>query len=175
MAITKGPLQNYHGELITTTSTNSGKGRYSKFTAEIAQLIERIARIGATNDQICDIVGIDKSTLKDWFRRMPEFKRKIVNAKEIADSNVTNSLYRRAIGYDAPTTEFVVAGGKVVEKKFNKHIPPDPTSMIFWLKNRRRDLWRDVYNKFEVNADKQVQMIITTVDNQAKDAVMQLK
>jgi hypothetical protein len=31
-----------------------------------------------------------------------------------------------------------------------KHIPPDTTAMIFWLKNRRRDQWRDVH-KHEAN------------------------
>ena len=26
---------------------------------------------------------------------------------------------------------------------FIEHFPPDPTSMIFWLKNRQPDKWRD--------------------------------
>ena len=33
--------------------------------------------------------------------------------------------------------------GEITETDITKHYPPDPTSMIFWLKNRRPDRWRD--------------------------------
>ena len=33
--------------------------------------------------------------------------------------------------------------GKPIRVKTTKHYPPDPTSMIFYLKNRRPDRWRD--------------------------------
>jgi hypothetical protein len=36
--------------------------------------------------------------------------------------------------------------GKTVEHKYTEYYPPDPTSMIWWLKNRRPDRWRDVQN-----------------------------
>ena len=36
--------------------------------------------------------------------------------------------------------------GKTVEHKYIEYYPPDPTSMIYWLKNRRPDRWRDVQN-----------------------------
>jgi hypothetical protein len=29
---------------------------------------------------------------------------------------------------------------------YTEHCPPDPTSCIFWLKNRDPDRWRDVQN-----------------------------
>ncbi|MBE0666686.1 MAG: hypothetical protein IH593_03340 [Bacteroidales bacterium] len=38
------------------------------------------------------------------------------------------------------------ASGKipiVKTRKTTKHLAADPTSMIFWLKNRRPDLWKD--------------------------------
>jgi hypothetical protein len=34
--------------------------------------------------------------------------------------------------------------GKIVEHKYIEHYPPDTTAMIFFLKNRRPDRWRDV-------------------------------
>ena len=36
--------------------------------------------------------------------------------------------------------------GKTIEHHYIEHYPPDPTSMIFFLKNRRPDRWRDVQN-----------------------------
>ena len=34
-------------------------------------------------------------------------------------------------------------GNKTVIKKLKKHIPPDVTAQIFWLKNRDPERWRD--------------------------------
>ena len=36
--------------------------------------------------------------------------------------------------------------GEIVTYMSEKHLPPDPTSMIIFLKNRRPDLWRDAKN-----------------------------
>ena len=36
--------------------------------------------------------------------------------------------------------------GKTVEHHYIEHYPPDTTAMIFWLKNRRSDRWRDAHN-----------------------------
>ena len=36
--------------------------------------------------------------------------------------------------------------GEIVEHHYIEHYPPDPTSCIFWLKNRRPDRWRDMQN-----------------------------
>jgi hypothetical protein len=33
--------------------------------------------------------------------------------------------------------------GAVVETPYTEHYPPDATSMIFWLKNRKPEQWRD--------------------------------
>lgn len=53
------------------------------------------------------------------------------------------SLYKRAMGCSTPDVDIKVIDGKVVETPLIKHYPPDPTSMIFWLKNRQKDKWRD--------------------------------
>ena len=37
-------------------------------------------------------------------------------------------------------------GGSAGRHHYTEHYPPDPTSMCFWLKNRRPDRWRDVQN-----------------------------
>ena len=36
--------------------------------------------------------------------------------------------------------------GTTVEHKYIEYYPPDPTSMIWWLKNRRPVRWRDTQN-----------------------------
>ena len=57
---------------------------------------------------------------------------------------VENALFKRATGYTEIVTEIIEGGkdGRRV-KTTEKHIPPDTASIIFWLKNRCPDKWRD--------------------------------
>jgi hypothetical protein len=67
--------------------------------------------------------------------------------KQAADDRVERSLYQRANGYSHPAVKvFIKRDGTTVDYKYIEHYPPDPTSMCFWLKNRRPDRWRDVHN-----------------------------
>ena len=67
--------------------------------------------------------------------------------KEVVDIEVENALLKRALGYEY--IEERVESGKDGNKKFiktvqvTKHVPPDTTALIFWLKNRRPKNWRD--------------------------------
>ena len=39
-----------------------------------------------------------------------------------------------------------VVDGIIVKTKLIKHYPPDSTAMIFWLKNRQKEKWRDKHD-----------------------------
>lgn len=47
------------------------------------------------------------------------------------------------MGYSHAATKFFQAGGVILKQEYIEHYPPDATSMIFWLKNRQPDKWRD--------------------------------
>ena len=73
--------------------------------------------------------------------------------QEVIDIEVENALLKRALGYeyDEVTREMTYAPdgeptGLAVTKVVTKRERPDVTAQIFWLKNRRPDLWRDVKN-----------------------------
>ena len=53
------------------------------------------------------------------------------------------SLYNRAVGYTYPSVKIIVVKGKVVEVPYREHVPPEPGSIMNWLKNRMPDVWRD--------------------------------
>ena len=60
------------------------------------------------------------------------------------DIQVENALLKRALGYDYTEEKVEVSekdGRKVTQTV--KHVAPDTTAQIFWLKNRRPDRWRD--------------------------------
>jgi len=123
-------------------------GRKSLYKGpETDQLVYKLCLLGAIDTEISDILGIRRSTLNNWRHMYPTFMDTIKKGKAIADSNVAANLYRRSNGYEymEVTTETDVSGDAPVVKtrKTTKHLAADPTSMIFWLKNRRPDLWKD--------------------------------
>ena len=108
------------------------KGKYEKWlTADGLTLIEGWARDGLNDEQIAKNMGIATSTLYEWKDRFAEFAEALRKGKEVVDFEVENALFRSALGYTA------------IENGKEKHIPPNPTAIIFWLKNRKPSVWRD--------------------------------
>ena len=119
-------------------------GRPTKFNDKIKTKAQKLSTRGFTDREISEILEINISTITRWKKKHPEFCTSLNDWKANSDESVERSLFERACGYSFPveTTEKEIDGKKQVVR-ITKHIPPDPTSMIFWLKNRRRDKWRD--------------------------------
>jgi len=79
--------------------------------------VEVIASLGLTDEEIAVILGISPRTLNYW-KKNPKFLQALKRGKLKADFQVTKRLYENAKN-------------------------GDNTAIIFWLKNRRPDLWRD--------------------------------
>ena len=112
------------------------------------------ARDGLTDQQIAKNIGISVQSMYEWERRFPSFLEAIKKGKAPVDIEVENALLKRALGYnyDEVVKELVPTGktgddGKPIYKQHvktvTKHMPPDTTAQIFWLKNRRPGRWRD--------------------------------
>ena len=108
-----------------------------------------LAMEGLTDKEIAEKLGIAKSTLNNWKNEHPTFLDSLKAGKEPIDAKVQNSLYQRAIGYSYKEKKVVVeldSNGNQKPARIEtteKIVPPDTTAQIFWLKNRRPDLWRD--------------------------------
>ena len=62
----------------------------------------------------------------------------------MADANVVASLYEKAIGYTTKEVKIATTEGKITdEKEFDKHYPPCPISIKYWLNNRQSSTWRE--------------------------------
>lgn len=92
------------------------RGRPAKPPADLSQ-VEVIASLGLTDTEIAIILGISERTLNYW-KKNPEFLQSLKRGKLKADFQIAKSLYEKAKGGDT-------------------------TAMIFWLKNRQPDRWRD--------------------------------
>lgn len=101
-----------------------------------------------TDLQVSKILDVSTWTLNDWKKKYPKFASALKQGKEMSDEMVEKSLYQRAVGYSHPDVDIrtvAIGGGvsQIVKTDIVKHYPPDPTSCIFWLKNRQPENWRD--------------------------------
>lgn len=129
------------------------------------RLVEGLARRGLTDDQIAEHIGVTRKTLYEWRRKYPAFAVALAHNKDEADLQVEKSLFQRALGYDYTETKEIREGKKLVKtEKTVKHIAPDVTAQIFWLKNRRPDLWRD---KREHHHEGSLPLVVVTDEAEA--------
>ena len=124
------------------------KGKYEYWiTPEGLLKIEGWARDGLTDEQIAANIGIRAGTLYDWKNRFPDISEALKKGKEVVDRQVENALLKRALGY--VYAEITYENG-VETKRVIKEVVPDTTAQIFWLKNRKPEIWRD---KREISTD----------------------
>lgn len=118
-------------------------GRPSKFKEEFIEQAEKLCKLGATDIEIADFFNVDVRTLHRWKLESDKFCHTIKTAKEQADERVERSLFARATGYEHDEVDIRVIEGQIVQTPVRKYYAPDTTAAIFWLKNRRKDDWRD--------------------------------
>ena len=95
------------------------KGKYEYWISKDGLiLIEGWARDGLTNEQIAHNIGISRETLNVWTKKYSDISDALKKSKDVVDRQVENALFKKAC-------------------------EGDTTAMIFWLKNRRPDDWRD--------------------------------
>lgn len=126
----------------------SKDGRPTKFKEEYCIQVEKLCKLGATDKEIADFFEVDVSTIAEWKLEYSNFSDSIKAGKDLADANVAERLYQRALGFEHPSEEIKVVSmgkeGSVIERvPIIKIYPPDPTAAIFWLKNRQPGKWRD--------------------------------
>lgn len=138
---------------MTAKKTNPGKaGRKSKFDPAYIEQVVKLCKLGATDREIADFFGVSEQTLNTWKKQYPEFLESLKRGKLEADAYVADRLFARATGYEHPDVHITAHQGKVIETKITKHYPPDTGAAIFWLKNRRPDVWRDKVETENVTA-----------------------
>jgi len=96
-------------------------GRPTKYNPDELEHVTQLCMMGATNEELAKFLNVATSTVDLWILKHEAFSGAVKNGREIADMEVAKSLYQKALSGDV-------------------------TAMIFWLKNRRSDQWRDQTN-----------------------------
>jgi hypothetical protein len=123
-------------------------GRPTDYKEKYNEQAYKLCLLGATDAELADFFNVCEATINNWKNNIPEFLESIKRGKDIADSNVADRLYQRALGFEHDSEEIKVlsspgAGSYTERVAVKKIYPPDPTSAIFWLKNRQPTKWRD--------------------------------
>lgn len=119
-------------------------GRNSKFSDGITAKIIALYREGKTDKQVAKLTGISQRTIDYWKKKHPDFLQSLKEAKNVADDIVEACLFARATGYNYMGEKQFWYEGTLTRVGVPVHCPPDVSAQIFWLKNRRPELWRDV-------------------------------
>lgn len=118
-------------------------GRPTDYRPEFCQEVEKLCTTGATDSEIAEYFDVSDRTIYRWKALYPEFCQALKSGKALADERVERSLYHKAIGYTFQSEKVFQFQGAIVRAETTEHVPPDTTAGIFWLKNRRPDVWRD--------------------------------
>ena len=157
------------------------KGKYEYWLISEGLLkLEGWARDGLTEEQIAKNMGISRSTLNEWKKKYPDILNTLKKGKEVADRSVENALYESAIGKKYKVKKPIKVkevqykdGKRVKEVEHIEYaeeeivIPPNTTAQIFWLKNRKPDVWRDkqdVHVKDDTDKKKKVDNIASILE-----------
>ena len=118
-------------------------GQPTKYKIEYNEQVEKLCRLGATNEEIANFFNVCTATIANWNNTEPQFLDAIQRGKIESDSNIANSLYNRAKGYEHEEEKIFCTNGEVTKVNTIKHYPPDTGAAFIWLKNRRGKQWVD--------------------------------
>ncbi len=155
-----------------TNRSKKGRGRPTQFKSEFVEQVRKLCRLGAADTELADFLGISPRTLANWKTSKPDFLQALKDGKALADAEVADRLFKRATGYSHPDVHISNYQGEVTMTSITKHYPPDTVACIFWLKNRRPDLWRDRVDQELDRGDlpEAKSFIFTVVDGRKKSS-----
>ena len=141
-------------------SKNKGGRPKIEFKEEYCKQVEKLCKLGATDKELAGFFEVSLRTLQYWKKEYPQFLHSLKSGKMIADADVAQRLYERAMGYEHAETKFFHHQGKIVSVETTTYYPPDTTAAIFWLKNRQPENWRD---KKEISGDPHAPLVVKQV------------
>ena len=118
-------------------------GRPTLYRPDYCELARNYCLLGATNEELGAFFGVTRRTIDNWIADQPDVEAAVKSGRLVADSKVACGLYARAIGIERTVKRTALYRGEPKDFETNVYFPPDTQACIFWLRNRRRQTWRD--------------------------------
>lgn len=148
----KRTIQTKHGKIVAKKKNAAKRngihagGRPTDYRKKYSDQARKLCMLlGATDLELAEFFEVDETTINRWKRAHAEFRLSIRKGKLDADTDVVTRLYDRAVGMKVQKTHITQYQGKIIQTKYEEEIPPDVKAVIFWLKNRQKGNWRDVF------------------------------
>ena len=119
------------------------RGPYTTYKPEYSSLARKFCLLGVGRAELAQMFEVADSTIDKWIADFPEFSTAVKAGRAVADADVAERLYARALGYSHPAVKIFQSGGEPLEVPYTEHYPPDTQALLFWLRNRRRQDWRE--------------------------------
>jgi len=125
-------------------------GRPTEYTSAYNEYAFRHCLLGATNEELADLFGVNLRAIGRWMVRYPSFRHAIYKGRAGADAKVANALYHSAIGYKMKDMHVSSNHlGQVTQTPIIRKYPPNVAAMQIWLRNRHRSKWSAQENDTE--------------------------
>jgi hypothetical protein len=119
-------------------------GRPSSYRPEYAHIAEGMCRMGATNEELALRFRVSVDTISRWALAFDDFCGALKAGQDAADDRVERTLYQKAIGFTKEVVKPMMGKNGIELVRYTETVDPDVTAIIFWLKNRKPEQWRDV-------------------------------
>ena len=116
----------------------------SSYQAEFVEQARKLCLLlGADDQELARFFEVPPATLQEWLTSVPEFAAAVRSGRTLADADVADRLWRRALGYSHDAVRIFSHQGRALEVAYTEHYPPDTAACLFWLKSRQPDRWRE--------------------------------
>lgn len=130
--------------------------KYERYVKPRLKEIKLWAEQGISQEEIAGKLKIACSTFREYRKKYEELEEVFILGDESAVESVENSLFKSAMGgivkvnkaFKVKRDYYDEQGRKCSEERVvtaeeDEYVPPNPTSIIFFLKNKRPQLWNE--------------------------------
>lgn len=126
----------------------------TRYSSAINKRVTDYCLLGCSNEELASILGVANATIDQWLVEQPSFARAVSRGRIEADSKVSRSLYKRAVGMSVPETKVFNTPRGLESIDIKRYYPPSETAGALWLANRQPGKWRSK----EANGSAQVDL-----------------
>lgn len=149
------------------------RGRKEKYTTHVKPYLKDITkwiRKGEPEYIIFEKLGVSETRWYEYKKNKRELREAIKRGEQHLTKHVESMLYKKCSGYEVEETKTLIEkDGKGKEKKkiekITKHIIPSDTSIIFFLKNKDPENWKD-RQEFKGDINQKIQNIVIDIEEE---------